>query len=189
MAAPVEGSRAIVGVAIVSELALGLIALAAGWVCGHPPLAQIQASPLGLVQGLLATVPLAAAFWVAHVWPIGPLRGLKDIVGRLVVPMFRGCTLADLALISIAAGLGEELLFRGVLQSGIAGYTGSAWTAVAIAAAIFGLAHPISRTYVVLAAAIGVYLGWLLVATGNLLVPIVTHAAYDFVALVVFAAR
>ena len=35
-----------------------------------------------------------------------------------------------------------------------------------------------------LAGLIGIYLGWLLAATDNLLVPIVAHAAYDFLALV-----
>jgi membrane protease YdiL (CAAX protease family) len=49
---------------------------------------------------------------------------------------------------------------------------------------VFGLAHPISTTYAVLASLIGIYLGFLFVATDNLLVPIVTHAAYDFLALV-----
>ena len=34
-----------------------------------------------------------------------------------------------------------------------------------------------------LAGLIGLYLGWLWLAVGNLLVPIVVHALYDFVAL------
>jgi membrane protease YdiL (CAAX protease family) len=49
---------------------------------------------------------------------------------------------------------------------------------------LFGLAHPMSTTYVVLATVVGVYLGGLLLVTDNLLAPIVAHAAYDFVALV-----
>ena len=35
-----------------------------------------------------------------------------------------------------------------------------------------------------IAGLIGLYLGWLWMATGNLLVPIVTHTVYDFVVLV-----
>ena len=49
---------------------------------------------------------------------------------------------------------------------------------------LFGAVHLITGTYGIIAAAIGLYLGLLWVASGNLLVPIVTHAAYDFVALV-----
>ena len=43
----------------------------------------------------------------------------------------------------------------------------------------------ITPTYGVLAALIGVYLGWVWLASGNLLAPVVAHALYDFVALVV----
>ena len=37
--------------------------------------------------------------------------------------------------------------------------------------------------YAMLAALVGGYLGWLHLASGNLLVPILAHALYDFVAL------
>jgi len=60
---------------------------------------------------------------------------------------------------------------------------------LAIASIVFGLAHPMSVTYAVLAGAIGVYWGWLLMASENLLVPIVTHTAYDFVAIVYLTRR
>jgi membrane protease YdiL (CAAX protease family) len=40
--------------------------------------------------------------------------------------------------------------------------------------------------YLVLAGLIGLYLGGIWLATGNLLVPIIAHAMYDFVALVYF---
>jgi membrane protease YdiL (CAAX protease family) len=57
---------------------------------------------------------------------------------------------------------------------------------VLIGGLVFGIAHPLSKTYFVLAAMLGCYLGWLwLVADGNLLAPIVAHAAYDFTALVI----
>ena len=55
--------------------------------------------------------------------------------------------------------------------------------ALLLASLLFGLAHAITRTYVVLATVFGIYLGWLWTASGNLLVPIVAHALYDFVAL------
>ena len=51
---------------------------------------------------------------------------------------------------------------------------------------MFGLAHSVTRTYAILATIIGLYFGWLWLATGNLLVPITTHAVYDFLALVYF---
>ena len=89
----------------------------------------------------------------------------------------------DLALISALAGLGEELLFRGVLQTVLAGAVGLG-LAVALTSIVFGLAHFISFTYAAYATVVGVYLGVLLIVFGNLLVPVVAHAAYDFLALV-----
>ena len=81
------------------------------------------------------------------------------------------------------AGLGEELLFRGVIQSWLVSET-NLWLGLAVTSILFGLAHFISRTYAVYAAVVGAYLGWLFIAFDNLLVPILTHAAYDFFALV-----
>jgi CAAX protease family protein len=189
MDVPDVSRRSIVATAIACEGGLGLVALAFGWFLERPPLGQIAWTATAVGQGLLAATPMLLALWLMTRWPLGPLKSLGELVERLLVPMFRPCTLVDLLLISTAAGVGEELLFRGVLQAGLAQWSGSVGLAVGVAAVVFGLAHPISITYAVLAAVIGVYLGWLLVATGNLLVPIVTHAAYDFFALVYLLGR
>ena len=47
----------------------------------------------------------------------------------------------------------------------------------------FGAAHLITWTYAIIVCVIGAYLGWIYLATGNLLAPAVTHAVYDFAAL------
>ena len=44
--------------------------------------------------------------------------------------------------------------------------------------------HSVTLTYALLAACIGLYLGAIWLATGNLLVPITSHALYDFLAFV-----
>ena len=58
------------------------------------------------------------------------------------------------------------------------------WIALVGVAILFGLLHAVNVAYAVLAALMGLYLGWLWMATGNLAVPIVAHAVYDFLALV-----
>ena len=101
-----------------------------------------------------------------------------------------------MAVISILAGLGEEMLFRGVLQATLAeaaaksldggplaGQIGD-WLAAVVVAAFFGLMHAVNRSYALLAGLIGLYLGGLWIWTGNLAVPITAHALYDFLALV-----
>ena len=100
--------------------------------------------------------------------------------------MFRGCRLAELALIAALAGIGEEMLFRGVIQPAVAGAIGGphgVWLGLLIAAILFGSLHPITLTYALLAGLIGLYLGWIWLASGNLLTPMVTHGVYDFLAL------
>src|SRR5262249_55630916 len=97
-------------------------------------------------------------------------------------PTFRHCTLAELAAVSVAAGIGEEMLFRGVLQALFTRWLGT-WTGVVLASLLFGLLHPITALYVVLAAICGVYIGMCWIATDNLLVVMVAHALYDFIAL------
>jgi hypothetical protein len=88
-----------------------------------------------------------------------------------------------LALISVLAGFGEEMLFRGLLQSLFTQWLGF-WFGVLIANLFFGLAHLITPAYAVIATLMGVYLGCLWVGSDNLLTPIVAHAVYDFLALV-----
>jgi len=104
------------------------------------------------------------------------------VVEERVAPLFAGATLAELALIGLLAGVGEEGFFRGVVQAGLAERL-PAWLALVAAAAIFGAAHWLTTPYAVLAGIVGLYLGGLFLVSGNLLAPIVTHALYDLVAL------
>src|SRR5207302_1348917 len=96
---------------------------------------------------------------------------------------FASCTLLELLLLSLVAGIGEEMLFRGILQETVSRHFG-VWPGVILASTLFGLLHPISPAYVVLAGLMGVYLGGLWFASGNLLTVILAHALYDFIALV-----
>ena len=85
-------------------------------------------------------------------------------------------------LVSALAGIGEELLFRGVLQAGLS----EAWSPMAgivVASLLFGAAHAVSLSYLVLATLMGLYLGLLYHLTGNLLLPIIVHALYDWIAI------
>jgi len=58
--------------------------------------------------------------------------------------------------------------------------------ALVLASVVFGAAHLLTWTYAIIAAFIGAYLGLLWIGTGNLLTPMITHAVYDFAALVYF---
>ena len=73
-------------------------------------------------------------------------------------------------------------MFRGVLQTGLVEIAGK-WPGLIAASIAFGLAHPISKPYVITATLVGIFLGGLFLMTGNLLAPVVAHATYDFCAL------
>jgi membrane protease YdiL (CAAX protease family) len=97
--------------------------------------------------------------------------------------LFAPLSLPQLALICALAGLGEELFFRALLQGGLAQLI-DPQAALLIASAVFGLLHMITPTYALLATLLGIYLGGCWMLADNLLVPIVAHGFYDFVALV-----
>jgi membrane protease YdiL (CAAX protease family) len=168
--------------AILFQAALIPLALALAALAGLDPRRALQPTPEIVLGGLLATVPLVAALLL-----LGRRRpGWFDDVERLVRPLigmlFRGRGAGPVVLVAALAGLGEELLFRGVLQVWLAdGFGGSA--GLLLASVIFGMAHALSRAYFLLATAMGLYLGGLFALTGSLLLPVIVHAVYDAVAI------
>jgi uncharacterized protein len=173
--------------AVLVEGGMGLLALGLGWLLGCWPAETIQWDRAGMLWGLAATVPLVAVLAACVYIPFKVLRDLMGTIDRLVVPLFAGWSLWEMALVAGLAGLGEEMLFRGVIQNATSTWLGGDYGPVAglvLASLLFGSAHALSPAYAVLATGIGLYLGGLWLATGNLLVPIAAHAVYDFVALV-----
>lgn len=112
------------------------------------------------------------------------LRKASEMGERHLRDLLAGAGIVHIIALSLAAGVGEELLFRGWLQGWIEdlfqdwGVTGS-YMAIAIAAVFFGLAHPLSKGYIVLATLLGFVLGLSFYWSRNLFVPIIAHAAYD----------
>ncbi len=135
-----------------------------------------------LLLGMSGSGPLLILFLVCVRWPVGPLRSIQDFSRNVIVPLFQPCIWYDLAVIALMAGLGEELLFRGVLQVVFGRWLGVP-AGLLLVSALFGLLHFLTPAYAVLAGLMGCYLGWLWLATESLTVPIVAHGFYDFVAL------
>lgn len=166
----------------VLEGGLVIVALGLGWVFGVAPFAEAVADTDAIVAGILATVPMLVMLW----WGLSRPRGTVGRVTRqgaeLARKVFPETSSAGLALVALLAGLGEEALFRGFLQQGLAGALGEP-LAICLAALAFGAAHAMSRAYAVIATVIGAYLGIAYAYTDNLMVSIIAHALYDFVAL------
>ena len=130
---------------------------------------------LGLFMAGVMGVANVRILSCAGTWSI--VKSLRRLYNTLLVPTFFEIGCRNIVLISVAAGIGEELLFRGVIQPTI----GLVPTSV-----IFGIAHVGGRGMLVFgiwAGLIGLIFGWLAVTSDGLLAPIVAHAGYDAIAL------
>jgi len=156
---------------VIALVAIRLASVQPAWASGP---AQIGG---GVALGLLTA---AGAIGLTRIRPRILARLQADF--QLAVRLFGKATVLDLAVVSLLAGVGEELLFRGFLQTWFAQAAG-AHVAVLAAAVVFGLAHAISRSYVVFASVLGISLGYLYHLTGSLPAAMVAHAVYDFAAL------
>ena len=140
-------------------------------------------------QGLLFTIPIfTLAFLLDFLEKSSPaLQDVTIATQRSVLALLGGTFKPGLALITsvalgLAAGFGEEMLFRGVLQWELASRFGDT-VALGITSIVFGLLHAVTPLYAIFAALASIYFGWLYQSAGNLAIPIVTHAIYDVGAL------
>jgi membrane protease YdiL (CAAX protease family) len=176
----------VIRAAAVVEGGILLVAVGAGRLTGHSPLAQLRFDPSGIGWGIAATLPLCLGLaWCLRTRFV-PVVRLVRLVDQRVRPLFAGCSLPQLALVAGLAGAGEEALFRGVLQSTLSDHL-PGWMALATTGALFGLAHFLTREYAVVAGIVGLYLGLIFLLSGNLLVPMLAHGLYDLVALALLA--
>ncbi|HZV07160.1 MAG TPA: CPBP family intramembrane glutamic endopeptidase [Gemmataceae bacterium] len=175
--------QSVVSLAILVEGGLLAGASLLGWMLDQPPLRFFNWTPWAVLWGVAATVPLLALFFVFLRWPIKPFERIQRFSDEVIRPLLAPCSWIDLLGISVLAGLGEEVFFRGVLQEA-ACQRMPLWAGVLAASVLFGLLHFITFTYAVLATLMGVYLGWVwFYADHNLLVIVITHALYDFIVL------
>lgn len=171
-----------IALTVAFEGGLVLVALGLGWLLGTAPFGRLAFGAQALAWAVVATVPpVAVLLWLERVGE-GPVARLRRLVEDLLQRLFRGASLTDLALVSLLAGVGEEALFRGVIQEA-ASQAMSPLAGLVLASVLFGAVHALNATYFVFATLAGFYFGWLYQVTGNLLVPIVVHALYDLVAL------
>jgi uncharacterized protein len=181
---PMNRPSRIVLIAVVFEGLLGL----AGWALGvwqDVPLAERLTPTANIwVRVAAATFPLLIllAYVARSTW--APIVELRSRVEWLVGELFQDVGWLGLAIVSAAAGIGEEVLFRGALQP-IAERWWGATAGLIAASLLFALAHAVTRAYFLFALAVGLYLGWLAQEFDELITPIAVHALYDFIALLV----
>ena len=168
------------------------VAAAAAFVVGTPnfglgPGVNFSVEPL--VNGALWVVPLVVFAYVLDIveQQVPALQDVTKATQRSVLALFGGkwkpiFAVVTASALGLAAGIGEEMLFRGVLQYELATRVGE-FASVAVTSIIFGALHAVTPLYALLASLASVYFGWLYTSSGNLAVPIATHTVYDIAAL------
>lgn len=174
--------------AILLEGSLLVIAWLLAWCLGVPLFADFQWEAKSAWIGLVSVLPMLAflgwILWSEH----PPFAEIRDCCDSLVRQCFRKESWFSIALLSAAAGVGEEVLFRAVLQGGLSVHTAPV-VGVLAASFLFAACHALTKGYFAAAFCIGIYLSMIWQAAGNLLAPIVAHAVYDFLALWCFLRR
>lgn len=151
-----------------------LLALVLGWLAGVNPWSDVAWTWPAVGIGVLATAPIFLVYGFA--------RDTRTVAIEAIGPALSLCRWYDLIVLAALAGVGEELLFRGVLQPWLS--TSSPWVGFVAANVLFGLVHFVTPTYALIAGGLGMYLSVIAfhVPGGNLLSAIIAHGLYDYIA-------
>lgn len=133
--------------------------------------------------GVAATIPIFIFFFFTFKSKSKLFREHNRLMETRFRDMLCSWSVIQIAVISVGAGLSEEALFRGAIQGSLAERVGVVF-AVLLGSLAFGACHLITYMYGIIVAVFGVYFAVEWIWTGNLLAPMITHAVYDFGALV-----
>ncbi|MBX7481327.1 CPBP family intramembrane glutamic endopeptidase [Qipengyuania qiaonensis] len=167
---------------IVQAMAFVSLGLALWYLAGRDATNFVSPSVKSFLLGLLVGLGLIAVF--AVLWRKFPHTGEKLV--RVQAPTYRflgrDLTWPIVVLISLSAGIGEEALFRGGLQTWLGTHVTMS-LAIVLAALAFAVLHGAKLFVAGLIFLIGSLFGLLYWQTGDLLAMMVGHAVYDVWAL------
>ncbi len=174
------------------EDAARLVVAGLGWTLFLRSRARASPARFGsarlLVIGILATLAiLPLAYVQLHfcemIWRwIEPQAAPPMHFVLLVLREAKNVPLAALQLVAsavVVAPLLEEVLFRGLLLTGLLRGLDSPWLAVALSAALFGMVHLPQPQVVLPLATLGLLLGYLRARHGSLALCVLVHALFN----------
>lgn len=174
---------------VIFEFGLAALALLIGWMVRFDPLQSIERGPdallgnvLDLAIGAALAVPVLAFFVSLDRWAGELMKPIQKVLFETIVPAMVQGGWPGRAVVSLGAGVGEEILFRGLVQDGLSNVWGVI-PALIFASVLFGVVHWVNITYFIFATGIGLALGLVFLWTDGLVAPIAMHAVYDFLAL------
>lgn len=157
-------------------------------------LAQLQ-SPLDLpaTAPYLAAMLASGGLSVVLADTVPALRRLKELYQKALIPSLERVPIWGLAVMSAGAGIGEEALFRALLQAWLVqqlatvpGATSdvAVYTGLIISSVAFGAVHAATPSYFLFATFAGLVFGIEYLNVG-LPAAAFTHGLYDFIAFLV----
>lgn len=169
------------GKALLALLVLGVLGLGLRWLLGTgPPLLE---APVQLLYGGAAFGVMLLSDGALHLLLSGgwgrPYRLRYDELAEV----FRGQSVPAMVVGAAMAGVGEELLFRGL---------GTGIPYLCFSAVVFGLLHHVRRSlwpFTCWSIWQGLLLGLALHLTGALAVPMVAHFLHDLTGFTIFRCR
>jgi membrane protease YdiL (CAAX protease family) len=167
------------------ESLLGGVGALIAWLLGYWPSPLTWYNKNSCLIVILGALPMIAfAFIATHkaITSQGPFKKIFEFFQRSEMGTFiRAASPIEFAGLSACAGFVEEFLFRGVLQPHL-----GLW----LTSIFFGAMHALTLGYFVIATVISLYLGWIYETSEHMiLVPMLIHAVYDFVALCLYQNR
>jgi membrane protease YdiL (CAAX protease family) len=171
---PLSRTQILIAMAVTAVVLFGVAKL---WLyLGDLSLRPIEFSAIDLGIGVALGLGLTGLSEIIYaLW--GTYRQSADFYLTMVL---KPLAVPDVFWLGVLPGLSEELLFRGVMLPAI----GLDPIGIVLSSLCFGVLHMTDLRqwpYAVWAALIGVILGFTMVETGNLLIPIVAHITTNIV--------
>ncbi len=142
---------------------------------------------LWLAMGAGAVVAVGifvgAVFLLSHRWL--RLESFYQLTAQLH-QLTRHLSWPQIVLLSLLAGVGEELLFRGALQSWLSDVIG-VYTAIVLASLIFALLHALTLYYFLFTFVLSIAFGLIFHYSQSMVLLMSIHGFYDILALGVIA--
>lgn len=161
--------------------AILLVALGALWAFGIPVRNDGLSLLAALLVGTLGGVMTWGLLYIMTLLPLFQVPVLRQHM-RDLHRFTRSYSWPVLMGLAALAGTGEELLFRAVIQGGLAD-AGYLVAGILVGAVVFGLVHFLSWAYFAMATLLGFVLGVAYWHSGSLLLVMVWHGVYDLVAI------
>lgn len=157
-------------ITVMIELVIGALGLVMAWfILGEFLLPEFVKTnvifhiPLGLLYGASAAILVVIIARNSRVFQ-------KSRISKVLI-FIKTFSWPQAIILSVAAGVCEELLFRGALQPLI-----GIW----FSSALFAVVHAYGKLYLFISFLASLGLGYIYIITGSLVAPIIAHAIYDF---------